>query len=72
MMSRLKIKSAIDSVLELEIETNILFNIAPAIVEEYKDLNEKCDVVIEKIKKRKDKRQNKQIDSKNPLNNNLK
>jgi len=72
MMSRLKIKSAIDSVLESEIETNILFNIAPAIVEEYKDLNEKCDVVIEKIKKRKDKRQNKQIDSKNPLNNNLK
>jgi hypothetical protein len=71
-MSRLKIKSAIDSVLESEIETNILFNIAPAIVEEYKDLNEKCDVVIEKIKKRKDKRQNKQIDSKNPLNNNLK
>jgi len=55
MMLRQKIKTAIDNVLEIEIAEESLLHIAPTIVEEYKDLNNKCDIIMEKIKRRRSK-----------------
>ncbi len=55
MHSRKQLANVIDQILtsEQEVET-----IERTTVEEYKKLNEKCDVVIEKIKARKSKKKN--------------
>lgn len=55
-MSRKQLAQVIDEIIDAE--PNIEKEIAPVVVEEYKKLNDKCDVVINKIKTRKRKKKN--------------
>lgn len=57
-MSRKQLAQVINEVIDTE--SNIEKEIEPIVVEEYKKLNDKCDVVISKIKTRKRKKNSNQ------------
>jgi hypothetical protein len=57
MHARKQLATVIEQVLEQEMETDV----DPSTVEEYKKLNDKCDIVISKIKGRKGKKTEQQV-----------